>query len=77
MHRRRAVLAGCWLDDLGVEMSELTIEKIRAAMEEVDDDLPDGAYWAMVHEILGVEYGEIFPLLAEDQGVESENDANA
>lgn len=38
----------------------------RAAMELVPDDLPDGAYWAMVHEIVGLEYGDGFAVLAED-----------
>ena len=52
----------------------LTIDMIHDAMELVDDDLPDGAYWAMVHEILGVEYGDIFPLLAEENSVEIEDD---
>lgn len=27
------------------------------AKEFVDDNLPDGAYWAMVHEIAGADYG--------------------
>ncbi len=34
------------------------------AMEMVDDDLPDGAYWAMAHEMAGMEYGEGFDELA-------------
>lgn len=33
---------------------------IRDAMELVDDDLPDGAYWAMVHEMAGLDYGDGF-----------------
>lgn len=31
---------------------------LSAAMEMVDDDLPDGAFWAMVHELAGAEYGD-------------------
>ena len=31
------------------------------AMEICDDmDLPDGAYWAMAHEMAGLEYGDGF-----------------
>lgn len=30
------------------------------AMSLVPDDLPDGAYWAMAHEIAGIEYGDGF-----------------
>ncbi len=38
----------------------------REAMELVDDDLPDGAYWAMCHEMAGLEYGDGFAELGED-----------
>lgn len=31
---------------------------LQEATELVPDDLPDGAYWAMVHEIAGAEYGD-------------------
>jgi hypothetical protein len=31
---------------------------LQTACEIVPDDLPDGAYWAMAHEISGAEYGE-------------------
>lgn len=30
------------------------------AMDLVDDDLPDGAFFAMAHEIAGLEYGDGF-----------------
>lgn len=41
-----------------------TKEEIRQVMNEVeDDDLPDGAYWALVHERLGLDYGDV---IAED-----------
>lgn len=31
---------------------------LQDACDIVPDDLPDGAYWAMAHEIAGAEYGE-------------------
>ena len=31
---------------------------LAAAIEFVPDDLPDGAFWAMAHEIAGADYGE-------------------
>lgn len=36
------------------------------AMALVPDDLPDGAFFAMAHEIAGLEYGDGFDELAED-----------
>lgn len=49
----------------------------RDAMSMVDDDMPDGAFFAMAHEIAGMEYGEGFDELAaesqrEDQGYDAE-----
>jgi hypothetical protein len=42
--------------------------KVHDAMDLVDDDMPDGAYWAMVSEISGCEYGELgAELSAEDE----------
>jgi hypothetical protein len=32
----------------------------------VDDDMPDGAYFALAHEMAGMEYGDGFDELAED-----------
>ncbi len=44
---------------------------MKDAMELVDDDLSDGAYWAMVHEMAGLEYGDGFDELEEnDQDTE-------
>lgn len=37
------------------------------AMEIVPDDLPDGAYWAMAHELAGLEYGDGFDFLADSE----------
>jgi hypothetical protein len=39
---------------------------MRDAMEIVDDDLPDGAYWAMCHEVAGLEYGDGFDELVDE-----------
>ena len=36
------------------------------AMDLVPDDLPDGAYFAMAHEIAGLEYGDGFDELVDD-----------
>lgn len=36
------------------------------AMALVNDDLPDGAYWAMAHEFAGLEYGDGFDELIDD-----------
>jgi hypothetical protein len=30
------------------------------------EDLPDGAYWSVVHERLDLEYGDVFDYIAED-----------
>lgn len=44
-----------------------TKELVREVMWEVDDlDLPDGAHWALVHERLGLEYGDVFDIIAAD-----------
>ena len=44
-----------------------TKEQIREVMNEVEDlGLPDGAYWCLVHERLGLDYGEVFDVIAED-----------
>lgn len=40
--------------------------KFSDAMHMVPDDLPDGAYWAMAHEMAGMEYGEGFDEMAEE-----------
>lgn len=40
----------------------------RDAVDLVPDDLPDGAFWAMAHEMAGLEYGDGFEeLLPEAQ----------
>lgn len=42
------------------------IMPFKDALDLVDDDLPDGAYWAMAHEIAGLEYGDGFDELIEN-----------
>ena len=38
---------------------------LQDAMDIVPDDLPDGAYFAMLHEVAGAEYGEVWDELDE------------
>jgi hypothetical protein len=45
-------------------MSKKRNLSLRDATEFVPDDLPDGAYWAMAHDISGAEYGEVWDELA-------------
>lgn len=40
---------------------------LKDAMELVDDDLPDGAYWAMAHQMAGADYGEAWGELDGDK----------
>lgn len=48
-------------------MARPSKERVRDVMQEVDAmDLPDGAHWAMVHDKLGLEYGDVFDYIAED-----------
>ena len=48
-------------------MAEPTREQIKEVLDEVDAlDLPDGAYWQLVHEKLGLDYGDVFPLMLND-----------
>lgn len=44
-----------------------TKEQVRDVMESPDlEDYGDGAYWALVHDILGLEYGDVFDYIAND-----------
>lgn len=44
-----------------------TKKQLRDVIEEIDDlDLPDGAHWQMIHDHLGLEYGVVFDMIAED-----------
>lgn len=48
-------------------MSKVEKEDVRRVMAEVDAlDLPDGAHWALVHERLDLEYGDVFDIIASD-----------
>ena len=48
-------------------MTKPSKERIKEVLDEVEElDLPDGAYWAMVHEQLGLEYGEVMDAIADD-----------
>lgn len=40
---------------------------VKSVMDDVEAlDLPDGAHWAMIHERLGLEYGDVFEYIAAD-----------
>lgn len=42
-------------------------ERVREVIQEVENlDLPDGAHWALIHDRLGLEYGDVFDIIAED-----------
>lgn len=38
---------------------------LKEACELVPDDLPDGAYWAMAHDLAGADHGEVWHELDE------------
>lgn len=42
-------------------------EQVKQVLDDVGAlDLPDGAHWALIHERLGMEYGEVFNIIADD-----------
>lgn len=43
-----------------------TKEEVLAAMQSLGDDVPDGAYWQAVHDILKLPYGDVFDYIADD-----------
>ena len=44
-----------------------TKEEVRKVMKQVDNmDLPDGAHWCLIHEKLGLPYGDVFEYIAAD-----------
>lgn len=58
-------------------MTKPTKEEVQTALDiATDADLPDGAYWAMVHDQLGLEYGDVFPLILE-YGLDDEETGEA
>jgi hypothetical protein len=42
------------------EMTKKRAMSLKEACDFVPDDLPDGAYWAMAHDIAGADYGEVW-----------------
>ena len=46
---------------------------LKEACELVPDDLPDGAYWAMAHDIAGADYGEVWDELDEPKPKKAKN----
>lgn len=48
-------------------MARPTKEEVRDVMEEVEElDLPEGAHWMLIHQKLGLEYGDVFDYIAAD-----------
>lgn len=43
-----------------------TKERVKQVIDEMDDNLPDGAYWSIVHQKLGLEYGEVFTIMSDN-----------
>lgn len=44
-----------------------TKEDVKRVCDEVEElDLPDGAHWALIHERLGLEYGDVFDYFQAD-----------
>lgn len=42
-------------------------EQVKAVIEDVEAlDLPDGAHWAMIHDRLGLKYGDVFGYISSD-----------
>jgi hypothetical protein len=54
-------------------MTKPTKERVQEVLDDVEAmDLPDGAHWMMCHEQLGLEYGDLFPLM-EEYGIFNDN----
>lgn len=48
-------------------MAKPTKEEVLKVMKQIDAaDLPDGAYWQLVHEKLKLSYGDVFEYIAAD-----------
>lgn len=48
-------------------MARPTKDRVRDVLEEVGElDLPEGAHWMLVHEKLGLGYGDVFDFIAAD-----------
>jgi len=50
------------------------VMSLQDACDGIDDDLPDGAYWALAHDICGGEYGDCWDEL--DGYGENQKDGN-
>lgn len=46
-------------------MTKPSKQDVQDAIEFADDSLPDGAYWMVIHDALGLDYGDLFPLMEE------------
>lgn len=52
-----------------------TKERVVGVLDYVEAlDLPDGAHWALMHEMLELEYGDLFPLMHEYELLEEDED---
>ena len=50
-------------------MPKPTKERVKEVLEEVDAlNLSDGAHWQMVHDKLGLRYGEVFHIITASPG---------
>lgn len=48
-------------------MPRPTKEQVKAVIDEVNQlDLGDGAHWALIHDRLGLPYGDVFEYIATD-----------
>ena len=48
-------------------MPKPTKQEVRDVLDELEKhELPDGAYWALAHERLHLQYGDIFDYIADD-----------
>lgn len=48
-------------------MKRPTKQEVKDVIDDLETlNLPVGAFWSMVHERLGLEYGEVFPIMTSD-----------
>jgi len=48
-------------------MGKPSKQEVKDVMEDVEElDLPDGAHWALIHDLLGLDYGDVFDFIAAD-----------
>ena len=47
--------------------SQRTKERLKQVMDDVEDmDLPDGAHWALINQMMNFDYGDAESIIAED-----------